>query len=778
MLKFCAIIIEHKGISWYHRFNTDLYPEHELLNVAIDMKGPARKKILLVEDETVTAISEAKIISGFGYDVINACDGEEAVKIALGADPPDLVLMDIDLGAGIDGTEAARRILEKKNIPVVFLTLHGEREMVDRVRGITRYGYVIKNSGSFVLQSSIEMAFDLFEAHERSSKSDMMMRTLVRSIPDLVWLKNPEGVYLACNHEFERFFGAPQEEIVGKNDYDFLDDDLAEFFRGHDRRAMEAGKPTMNEEWITFRDDGTRALLETIKTPMIGKDGRLIGILGIGRDITQRKKMEEAYRENQRMLMTLISNLPGMVYRCSNDPDWSMEFISEGCSAVTGYSSAELTGSKVIGYGELIHPDDRELVWNGIQDALRDRQSYQLEYRIVAADGSVKTLWEQGRGVFSESGGLIALEGFITDITEHKHIEIALKTSESFLNSVIDLSPLPMWISDDRGTLIRQNQACRDLFRISDDEVVGKYNAFQDEAIEMQGFMPFVKGVFEKGRMAKFTYAYDRNRLRGLPPDDQSLVTVQATLSPVVDYAGKVANVIIQHVDITELKATEQRLIKSNREKEFILKEMQHRMKNTLSVVSGLLALEENKIGDKDARLIFQEAISRIQSIGRVYRQLYQTDSLDTIDLKQYIDETARQLLAIYALNPGMVELSLSLDEAQCSVKRAMNIGLILNEVLLNALKHAFPPDTRGKICITMKRNDSGITLFVSDDGRGMNPDYRAGAGMGLQIVESLAGEIRGEFSIESGNGTTARLVIRDLESDAGDSCGKNMESG
>ncbi len=364
------------------------------------MKVPKRKKILLVEDETVTAISEAKIISGFGYDVINACDGEEAVKIALGADPPDLVLMDIDLGAGIDGTEAARRILEKKNIPVVFLTLHGEREMVDRVRGITRYGYVIKNSGSFVLQSSIEMAFDLFEAHERSSKSDMMMRTLVRSIPDLVWLKNPEGVYLACNHEFERFFGAPQEEIVGKNDYDFLDDDLAEFFRGHDRRAMEAGRPTMNEEWITFRDDGTRALLETIKTPMIGKDGRLIGILGTGRDITQRKKMEEAYRENQRMLMTLISNLPGMVYRCSNDPDWAMEFISEGCSAVTGYSSAELTGSRVIGYGELIHPDDRELVWNGIQDALRDRQSYQLEYRIVSADGSVKTLWEQGRAFF------------------------------------------------------------------------------------------------------------------------------------------------------------------------------------------------------------------------------------------------------------------------------------------------------------------------------------------------------------------------------------------
>ncbi len=123
------------------------------------------KTILLVEDEPITAAAEAESIRRFGYDVLIANNGGEAIRMATGAAAVDLVLMDIDLGKGMDGTEAAKRILEEKNIPIVFLTAHGEREMVESVQGVTRYGYVIKNSGSFVLQSSIDMAFELFDAH-------------------------------------------------------------------------------------------------------------------------------------------------------------------------------------------------------------------------------------------------------------------------------------------------------------------------------------------------------------------------------------------------------------------------------------------------------------------------------------------------------------------------------------------------------------------------------------------------------------------------------------
>ncbi|HPI90045.1 MAG TPA: response regulator [Spirochaetota bacterium] len=207
-----------------------------------------KKSILLVEDEVIIAMAESKAIENFGYNSLMAHNGIDAVRIATGETKIDLVLMDIDLGKGMDGTESARQILQKKNIPIVFLTSHSERDMVDRVRGITRYGYVIKNSGNFVLQSSIEMAFELFEANQRLSRSEARMRTLVQTIPDLVWLKDGEGVYITCNPQFELFFGARETDIVGKTDYEFLSKEEAEFFRDHDRRAMEAGRPTMNEE--------------------------------------------------------------------------------------------------------------------------------------------------------------------------------------------------------------------------------------------------------------------------------------------------------------------------------------------------------------------------------------------------------------------------------------------------------------------------------------------------------------------------------------------------
>ena len=124
-------------------------------------------------------------------------------------------------------------------------------------------------------------------------ESEGFQRALLQTIPDLIWLKHPNGVFLACNAMFERLYGAKEEEIVGKTDYDFVEKNLADFFRERDRMAIAAGEPTSNEEWVTFADNGHRALLETIKTPMIDDRGKLIGVLGVARDITERKKAEE-----------------------------------------------------------------------------------------------------------------------------------------------------------------------------------------------------------------------------------------------------------------------------------------------------------------------------------------------------------------------------------------------------------------------------------------------------------------------------------------------------
>ena len=141
----------------------------------------------------------------------------------------------------------------------------------------------------------------LIRMKEALIKSEAHLRTLIRTIPDLIWLKDPQGNYLSCNHRFESLFGAKEKDIIGKNDYDFVDKELADLFRKYDNVAIAKGAPSRNEEEVTFAEDGHREILETIKTPLYRSDGQLSGVLGIGRDITERKQNEERLQQAQKL---------------------------------------------------------------------------------------------------------------------------------------------------------------------------------------------------------------------------------------------------------------------------------------------------------------------------------------------------------------------------------------------------------------------------------------------------------------------------------------------
>ncbi len=145
------------------------------------------------------------------------------------------------------------------------------------------------------------------------------------------------------------------------------------------------------------------------------------------------RRSEEALRESQRTLATLMSNLLGMAYRCRNDRDWTMEFVSEGCLHLTGYQPDDLIGNRTVSYAQLIHPDDRESVWDEVQAALRVKEPFHLVYRIQSAKAEEKWVWEQGQGVFSPSGELLALEGYITDVTDRERAEEALRKAHDDL---------------------------------------------------------------------------------------------------------------------------------------------------------------------------------------------------------------------------------------------------------------------------------------------------------------------------------------------------------
>jgi PAS domain S-box-containing protein len=279
------------------------------------------KTILLVEDEAIVALAEAATIRSAGYAVVIADSGEEAVALAMGDPTISLVLMDIDLGRGIDGTESARRILSGRNLPIVFLTSHSERAMVAKVRGITRYGYVIKNSGDFVLQASIEMAYELFGALERAGEKDAalvqeqsLLHALLSTSPDYIYFKDGESRFIRASSALARSCGLDDPaQVIGKTDFDLFSEEHARQAYEDEQAIIRTGQSLSKEEKET-RSGRPDAWVLTDKRPLFGNAGVIIGTFGISVDITERKRAEERVEYHARLYATLSKINRTIVY--------------------------------------------------------------------------------------------------------------------------------------------------------------------------------------------------------------------------------------------------------------------------------------------------------------------------------------------------------------------------------------------------------------------------------------------------------------------------------
>ena len=202
--------------------------------------------------------------------------------------------------------------------------------------------------------------------------------------------------------------------------------------------------------------------------------GAPMALANISHDITARKLTELALRDSEQRLARLIASLPGVVYRCKNDADWTAEFMSDGILALTGYGPADLVAGR-IHYAQLVHADDYALVTAAIQQALPERRPFEVVYRIIARDGSMKWVWERGQGVYADNGEVVALEGFITDITASKQAELAVRASEKRLRTIIDAEPECVKLVGPGGVLLQMNAAGLAMVEADDpSQVIGK----------------------------------------------------------------------------------------------------------------------------------------------------------------------------------------------------------------------------------------------------------------------------------------------------------------
>ncbi len=372
--------------------------------------------------------------------------------------------------------------------------------------------------------------------------SELRLRALIQAIPDLVWLKDTDGVYLSCNARFEQFFGAPEATIVGKTDYDFVDKELADFFRKNDRVAMDRDVPIRNEEWVTFASDGHRELLETTKTPFRDAKGQVIGVLGIGHDITQRSRNELALVESEARFRTVFDmSLDAIVLHRNGE----LLFVNPAAIQMFGATTAQDLLAKPI--QELIHPDSYKLVLERVKAATEHGiAARRIEEKYIKFDGTVFDVEAQGQPIVLS--GQSAVLATLRDITERKRSEAKLQIAASVFSHARE----GIAITDAGGTIIDVNLSFSRITGYDREEVLGQNpSILRSERQDANFYMAMWHDLGTKG----FWSGEIWNRRKG-----GEVYPEQLAIQAMRDAQGNSMGYIGMFTDITERKAMEEKM--------------------------------------------------------------------------------------------------------------------------------------------------------------------------------------------------------------------------
>jgi PAS domain S-box-containing protein len=271
---------------------------------------------------------------------------------------------------------------------------------------------------------------------------------------DLICVAGFDGYFQRLNPAWENVLGYSQEELMAVPYIDFVHPDDRE------RTLNEAANIAKGLNTLLFQNryrcrDGSYRWLSWNATPVYEEQV----IYCVTRDITERKLAELALSQSEERYRSLVSNLPGAVYRCQNNPDWTIEFLSEAAAELCGYPATDFMDSRIRTYTSIIHPEDRSQVNAIIQAALEQRQPFDLEYRIQHRNGDLRWVYERGQGVFDGNGGLSYLDGVIFDITDRKRAEAALTLAEANYRSIFENALQGIYQSSPDGFYLCVNSA-------------------------------------------------------------------------------------------------------------------------------------------------------------------------------------------------------------------------------------------------------------------------------------------------------------------------------
>jgi PAS domain S-box-containing protein len=557
-----------------------------------------------------------------------------------------------------------------------------------------------------------------------------------------VFVHDFQGNFIDANKAALKLLGYKRKEIPSLSFSSLLDKEQLQLALKTMTEIQKSGFQQKPTQYRLRKRDGGFVWVET-EASLIYKHGAPCSILGIARDITEQKQAELALRESERKYRDIFESLHDVYYR--TDKDGMVIEISPSVRRQAGYDPEDVVGHPVTDFYR--DPSARELFDKKLKES-GSINDYELQ--LLAKDGRVIDVSVSSHIVIDEEGVPVGVEGVLRNITARKQAEQALRESEAKYRSMVEHSIQGIFTVQDFH-MVYANEALAHIIGYTVEEL----QSFSSEKIRALVHPEYQDLVW--GRM--------KDRLEGkrVPPryecravkKDGSIIWVEL-VSSLIEYQGKPA-VQGAAVDITDHRQAEEQIRASLREKEVMLREIHHRVKNNMQIILSLLRIQSRLVTDPETREMFKQSQNRIRSMALIHEALYKSDDLANIDFSDYISRMATHLLSFYREEIGHVKFAQEAQGIFLDVNKAIPCGLILSELISNALKHAFPGRRDGEILIRMNRDKKGkYTLAVKDTGVGFPEklDFREAKTLGLQLVTDLTAQLHGQIELQRREGT------------------------
>jgi PAS domain S-box-containing protein len=571
--------------------------------------------------------------------------------------------------------------------------------------------------------------------------------SIVEHSNDAIISKKLDGTITSWNHAAEKIYGYSKEEMLGKSTKAIIP-------KGHDQEISSFLDIIHDENYDTLRvtKDGKTINASMTLSPIRNSDGKIKGISIISRDITRQKEAERELKAGAERYKLLVDSVPvGIIH-----------LDRKGDVIDVNPKLMEIIGSKSEEYTRLINVlEFPETVKSGFSSEFKKC----LETgRVIEGERSYTSTWGkkayiqyQITPILDSENNVTSIIGTGNDITERKQMEKALRESEEkfreVFNNVSDAVFLCKLEDGLPKHFIEVNDvACQKLGYTRKELLKMSCKDIDDPQIEDR-FLLMTDKLYKDGKVSFESFQVTKNGST-IPVEINSHIFKLNGM----DVAVSVAR------DITERKKNEKLIKKSLKEKELLLMEIHHRVKNNLMVISSLLNMQSRQIKDKEVLSLLKDSQSRARSMALIHEKLYSSD-LKRINFGEYIQDFTEELFKTYSINPH-VTLKMDVEDLMLDINTSIPLGLIVNELVSNSLKYAFASADKGNVTVKFHEKNDVYTLTVKDDGVGIPDDIDClnTESLGMKLVTSLTEQLDGELKIDTKRGTCFSISFREAE--------------